>query len=158
MKMNARSSLRFWLPVAVWIGVIFAFSSDMASAEQTSRIIGPFLRWLDPEIAPATIAQVQLVVRKCAHLTEYGILGLLVYRAFVWSGKRALWPWAAASWLGAATCAGLDEFRQSFTVSRTGSPIDVMIDAVGAALGVVIYRLWSRRKNFGAAREKGGKP
>lgn len=152
--MQTRSTLRFWLPVLLWIGVIFIFSSDMASAEQTSRIIGPLLRWLVPDVSPATIGQVQLAVRKCAHLTEYGILGLLVFRAFVWSGKRSAWPWAAASWLGAATCAGLDEFRQTFTAARTGSPIDVMIDALGAALGVAIYWWWSRREKFAATSRK----
>lgn len=149
--MNARANFRFWLPVVLWVGVIFFFSSDMGSAEQTSRFIGPVLRWFYPGVTPETIAQVQLLVRKAAHLIEYGILGLLIFRAFVWSGKRSAWPWAAASWLGAATCAGLDEFRQTFTASRTGSPIDVMIDAVGAALGIALYWLWTRRKKFAGA-------
>ncbi|MFN2541920.1 MAG: VanZ family protein, partial [Chthoniobacterales bacterium] len=60
---------------------IFIGSTDLLSAEHTSRYIGPFLRWFAPHVSDATIASVQMVVRKGAHLTEYAILGALLYRA-----------------------------------------------------------------------------
>jgi VanZ family protein len=73
--------LKYWLPVLVWLCFIFIGSSDLMSAEQTSRIIRPCLRWLKPDISMQAIAQIQFVVRKCAHVTEYAILALLLWRA-----------------------------------------------------------------------------
>ncbi len=73
--------LKYWLPVLIWLCLIFIGSSDLMSADQTSRIILPMLRWLKPDISMETIAQVQFVVRKCAHMTEYAILAMLLWRA-----------------------------------------------------------------------------
>src|ERR1051325_8062067 len=81
MNMRARRFLRHWLPVLVWMALIFVGSTDVMSAEQTSRIIAPLLRWLKPNISVEAIAQVQFFVRKGAHLSEYAILALLLWRA-----------------------------------------------------------------------------
>src|SRR6266705_3467245 len=37
-----RTLLKYWLPVFIWIGVIFAGSTDIFSAEQTSRYLVSF--------------------------------------------------------------------------------------------------------------------
>ncbi|PYL64267.1 MAG: hypothetical protein DMF25_07725 [Verrucomicrobia bacterium] len=76
-----RSFLKYWLPVLIWLSFIFIGSTDLMSAEQTSRIILPLLRWLKPDVSMETIAQVQFVVRKCAHVAEYAILATLLWRA-----------------------------------------------------------------------------
>jgi VanZ family protein len=63
------------------------------SAEHTSRFIGPLLHWLYPTISPFTILRVQLFVRKLAHVSEYAVLAVLLYRAVVHTtlkGRRAL--------------------------------------------------------------------
>src|ERR1043166_8183672 len=122
--------LKVWLPVLAWMIFIFIGSTDLLSAEHTSRFIGPFLRWFAPDVSDATIASIQLVVRKCAHLTEYAILAALLYRAF----RQAVW----ISFGIAAVYAALDEFHQSFVASRTGSPWDTAIDCLGAALGLML--------------------
>jgi VanZ family protein len=116
---------------------IFIGSTDLLSAAHTSRFIGPFLRWFAPDVSDATIASVQLVVRKCGHLTEYAILAALLYRAFV---KR----WAVIAFVISALYAMLDEFHQSFVATRTGSPWDVMIDCIGALAGLAIYSIVTR--------------
>jgi len=108
------------------------------SAEHTSRFIGPFLRWFVPDVSPATIASVQLFVRKCAHLTEYAILASLLFRAFR-QGRDNFWRAASTALVIAAIYAALDEFHQSFVPSRTASPYDVAIDVAGALVGVLIY-------------------
>ena len=64
------------------MGVIFFFSTDLFSGAQTSRFIGPILKWFAPSISDDAIAAVQLVARKMAHLAEYAILSILICRAF----------------------------------------------------------------------------
>ena len=134
------------MPIIAWLIVIFLASSDMMSAEHTSRFIGPFLRWLIPDISGPTIVSIQLFVRKAAHVTEYAILGALLMRAFTHGNVRLSWRHVAAAWLVAVSCASLDEFHQSFVASRTGSPIDVTIDVFGAVCGLALYWMLARRK------------
>ena len=122
---------------------IFIGSTDLLSAAHTSRFIGPFLRWFAPDVSEATIASVQLVVRKLAHLTEYAILAMLLCRVLRLYRERIF-----AVVLGiAALHAALDEFHQSFVASRTASPWDVLIDWIGAVGGITLYALFANRKS-----------
>jgi VanZ family protein len=149
MNMNVSRFVRYWMPVFAWMSLIFVASTDLMSGQQTSRFIGPFLRWLIADISPEGIAAVQFLVRKAAHVTEYAILALLMFRAL--AGGRERQPWQAWLVLGiAAAYAALDEWHQSFVASRTGSPRDVAIDVFGALLGVLIYWWFTRRSRDGA--------
>jgi VanZ family protein len=141
-----RGFLKDWFPVVAWMIFIFIGSTDLLSAEHTSRFIGPFLRWFAPDISDATIASVQLVVRKIGHLTEYAILAVLLCRALRHGPLRADRIFVV-SFLIAAVYAALDEFHQSFVASRTGSPWDVAIDWVGAFAGLDLFRLFRDRKS-----------
>jgi VanZ family protein len=137
--------LKYWLPVFGWIIFIGINSTDLMSAEHTSRFIGPFLRWFEPNISESTIASVQLFVRKAAHLTEYAILAALLYRALR-RGQKRLFRAGISAFFIAGVCAALDEFHQSFVASRTGTPGDVAIDCAGAAAGVALSRIVNNRK------------
>jgi VanZ family protein len=134
--------LKFWLPVLAWMIFIFIGSTDLLSTEHTSRFIGPFLRWWSPDVSDATIASIQLVVRKCAHLTEYAILAALIYRALRVHRDRVL----VLAFLLAAIYAVLDEFHQSFVASRTASPWDVLIDCIGALIGLALFSFFTRNQ------------
>jgi VanZ family protein len=145
--MRMSKFLRYWTPVLVWLVLIFIGSTDLMSAEHTSRIIGPILRWLHPAISPRTIGQVQIIVRKTAHITEYAVLAMLCFRAIT----MTLWPnravlVAAIVLSCCAFFAASDEFHQSFVPSRTASLRDVVIDICGGAIGVVLYWLFRQRK------------
>ena len=105
-----RSRLAAWLPVVAWAAVIFAFSS----IPSLSSGLGVW----------------DTVLRKCAHVTEYAILGALLYRAL---GREAL-----ALAIGIAYAA-TDELHQHFVRGRHASPVDVAIDAVGVALGMLVW-------------------
>ena len=124
---------------------VFIGSTDLMSAEHTSRFIGPFLRWIAPDISTATVESIQLLVRKCAHLAEYAILAALLYRAFRYAQDN-FWRAATLTLAVATLYASLDEFHQSFVPSRTGTPWDVGIDSLGAVAGLVIYRIVSGRR------------
>ena len=137
-----------WVWVAAWMGVIFFFSTDLFSGAQTSRCIGPFLKWFVPEISAESIATVQLVVRKIAHLAEYAILSILSCHALAQRAAPAPLPLAALGQavLIAVVYAALDEWHQSWTDERFGSPLDVAIDSVGATVGAAFFAWLSRRK------------
>ncbi len=110
-----RLFIKYWLPVLLWMVFIFIGSTDLMSAEHTSRFIGPFLRWFAPDITDATIASIQLVVRKCAHLTEYAILSALLLRALRqhFIARRAPLPLSspcfAPSWMNSTNRSSLPE-------------------------------------------------
>jgi len=129
--------------VVLWFSLIFGASTDIMSSNHTSRIIGPILRWIDPNVSDATIRQFQTVIRKGAHVTEYAILALLLYRAIrrnlarppeQWCRKCAAWAWGLA-FLYAAS----DEWHQTFVPSRGGSIHDMLIDCCGAAFGLILW-------------------
>ncbi len=100
-----------WLPVLVWAGVIFAFSSI-------------------PSLSSG-LGTLDLVLRKGAHLTEYAILAMLFVRA---TGSYA-WAFPLA-----VAYAASDEVHQLFVRGRHGSPLDVAIDGVGALIGLALLR------------------
>jgi VanZ family protein len=138
---SATYFLKNWMPVVLWLALIWSFSSEMGSSRRTSRFIGPILRWLHPEISETAISHVQLVVRKGAHVMEYAVLALLLRRALRRPTKEVQhrWNWriAAAAFAIALGCAMGDEWRQSFVRDRQGQISDVAIDGAGACLGLL---------------------
>ena len=74
------------------------------------------------------------VLRKGAHMAEYGLLWFLWWRALGYGSPLAA---IAITLLWAAS----DEYHQSFVDGRHGSPWDVAIDAVGVGLGVLVARV-----------------
>src|SRR5260370_26324434 len=104
-----------WLPVLIWLAVIFLGSTNLMSAEHTSRFIVPILLWLRPGMAPKSIWIILVIMRKCAHVTEYAILALLLWRAV--RGGPALHMKMSllfgAVLLASALFAASDEFHQS---------------------------------------------
>jgi VanZ family protein len=138
--LNFREIVKAWLPVVLWMALMFFGSTDLMSAEQTSRFVTPFLRWLQPGISADAIAHVHFLVRKTAHLTEYAMLAGLLFRALRgWIGR--FWLRAAAAFAPTLAIAAADEFHQSFVPSRTPSLGDVFIDYAGAVVGIVICRI-----------------
>ena len=134
-----RRFVRYWLPALCWLLIMFVASTDLMSAEHTSRFIGPFLQWLIPDIAPETIRSVQFAVRKAAHVIEYAILAALLLRAIRGERSELRLANAALAIALAVVWAMLDEYHQSFVASRTGSTGDVLIDAAGAVVGAAGY-------------------
>ena len=136
-----------WMPVIAWMLLMFAGSTDVLSAEHTSRFFVPFLRWLDPTISIHTIIAIHFTLRKIGHFTEYAILAALLWRAlrgtFAGIGKGTL---TAGAFLVCAAFAASDEFHQSFVSTRTASLHDVMIDCIGAFVTVLLCVMFSRAR------------
>jgi VanZ family protein len=135
-----RHFLKTWLPVLIWLGVIFLGSTDLMSAEHTSRFIVPFLRWLKPNISPETLGSIHFIIRKCAHVSEYAVLALLLLRGatFMTNLKWSMSILCVSVWVACVFVAATDEFHQTFVRSRGASARDIMIDSAGAIVGLLI--------------------
>jgi VanZ family protein len=127
------------------MALIFSASSDAHSYEHSSRLIAPLLHWLFPQMPEAQVKIIHHVIRKCAHLTEYAVLALLLWRAVRRPVKNDPRPWRCPE-PGLALAivflyATSDEFHQIFVSMRTALVSDVFIDTVGGAAG--LFALWT---------------
>ncbi|MEO5802886.1 MAG: VanZ family protein [Verrucomicrobiota bacterium] len=147
---SAARFFKYWLPVILWMVLIFGASTNLGAPRNTSRIIGPFLRWLIPSINDETLEAVQYNIRKASHVTEYAILSLLLWRARrkTISNEPRGWSWSDARFaiFISAIFAVTDEFHQHFVATRQASIWDVLLDTSGAVLG--IFALWKIGKKF----------
>ena len=133
-----------WLLLLGWMGLIFMFSADSDSGATSGGIlqalVGLFSGVLGP-IAPETREWLHLLLRKAAHFTEYAVLALL-WTGVLKPGPRR-WLWAFLLTTGYAAT---DEIHQIFVPNRGPSPIDVLIDASGAATALAAFRLFTHRQ------------
>jgi VanZ family protein len=140
-----RLLVRHWLPVLVWMWIIFSASGDRQSMQHSSRIIEPVVRWLLPHLSDDAVRAIVLLARKCAHLAEFAVLALLLWRALRKAADpgNASWRWSEASLALAlvALYAASDELHQAFVPPRQGCVGDVLLDTTGAALGLLC--LWA---------------
>jgi VanZ family protein len=142
-----RNRLSRYGALALWLAFISYASTGTFAAAETSRIIGPLLRWLFPAITEQQLALAHFLTRKLAHFLEYAVLALLAARAFIPSTRDALrrrWFWCAL--LVVAAYALLDEYHQSFVPTRTASVWDSLIDTAGGATALLVLKLWRARR------------
>lgn len=117
--------LSSWLPPLLWCGLIFYLSSIPSLG--TGWGIWDF------------------ILRKIAHMVEFGVLVLLVARALrrTWSALAPAGVTALASAFSVLYAAS-DEFHQMFVPGRGPSVKDVVIDACGVALALLLSRRMAR--------------
>jgi VanZ family protein len=147
--MDFHRFFKYWFPVLLAMAFIFWMSTKTFSAENTYIIIEPILRFFSPSLSRRKIAVIHWVIRKLAHLTEYFISGLLLFRAFrSGSSERWKWRWVYSTLVVVLLLAASDEFHQSFVSTRTASVVDVGIDTVGGvlALSVCAWRFQRRSR------------
>jgi len=139
------SFAKYWLPVIACMALIFSGSGDTLSVQHTSRILAPLIHWLFPSMPQETAGQMVIVIRKCGHMTEFGLLALLIWRALLKPTRPqpTPWRWADARLVFELTVlyAATDELHQSFVPSRQGAIRDVFVDVAGA--GTALLLLWA---------------
>ncbi len=142
-----RGRLQRYVPLVLWMALIFFASTGEFSASNTNALIQPLLRWFFPHITEERIQFFHFLLRKSGHFSEYAVLGVLAAYAFSAATHAGL----RRHWLGAALLliclyALLDEYHQSFVPSRTSSIYDSMIDIAGGLTALVLIALWYRRR------------
>lgn len=138
--------LHYWLPVLLWAGLILLLSRSDFQTGFTLKVLKAVVAFLSLDVSLATLMKINAVVRKLAHVSEYFILGLLVWRALR-QGAAVAWRgrWAAGTLgIGLVWAAG-DEAYQRFQRGRHGSPLDVGFDTLGLLLALLLVYGWSRR-------------
>ena len=120
MGNNSRHTyfLKFWLPVYLYAGLIFIYSS----------LSSP------PPLAPPI-----LYGDKLLHAFEYAILGYLIARAAKNSSSPVLRSHFRIFAVCIAVLYGLsDEFHQYFVPGREAEALDVLADGAGAFIGQLL--------------------
>ena len=147
-----RKTIAFALLTLAWMVVIFLFSAQNGDdSSVTSGLIVNFIcRVLHLSPSPHAREILTFCVRKSAHMTEFGLLGLL------WLGtlKNAFGRFAGlypSAFAAASVYAASDEVHQLFSGGRAGRPTDWLIDSAGILLFLTLFWLLSRiimkRKN-----------
>jgi len=125
--------------------VMFVLSTDTFAAEHTGAALWYVLTGLVPPVTYEQYTRLHFLLRKAVHLTEYAILACLLLRAFRAGAAGAWhWRWATLTLLLVTVHAGLDEYHQAFTQSRTSSVADSVLDISGGLVALVL--LWLRRR------------
>lgn len=138
-----RNRLSRYLPLVLWLGVIWLASSPQMSASQTSRFVAPIARFFYPEISLEELRVVHVAVRKTAHFVEYAVLALIAARAFLGSRRPLLNRyWFLLAFALVVVCSLLDEYHQSLISSRTGTIYDSLLDMTGGLVALTSIFLW----------------
>ena len=134
----------------LWMIVIFIFSNQDASksADYSDSLIKSTIvniyKLFDNNPTEEKIEEIvetwDLPVRKLAHLTEYFILGVLMFLTLNSYNIKIIYIVILLCFLYAVS----DEIHQLFVIGRYGNIIDVLIDTLGSTLGVFLVK---RKKN-----------
>ena len=112
-----------WLPLIAWMGIIFWSSSQ-------------------PQPIDLPESWQEVLLGKVGHVIGYAWLGLLWWR--VLAAHRFTSEPRTLAFILTVLYAISDEYHQTFVPGRNGTPVDVLLDAAGAGLGLWLLRRWQR--------------
>ena len=160
-----KKTISWLLPIA-WMGVIFYSSAQPYQDQDVKPLLEDMidLSFLEPilsgiafvyhysEVSVANLGVygfIEFFIRKGAHVGVFFVLFLLFYLAFVQTFTRGKWNMHFAFIL-TVVYAALDEWHQGFTPNRTPYVGDVLLDSIGAMIGVGLLLLifWWRNKKL----------
>ncbi len=138
-----------WSLVLGWMILIFLLSaqtgpeSGALSGGLTEALIA-LIRPLFPD-ARLLVESLESALRTHAHFIAYFVLGILLMNALT----RDTLQTAASirSFIISILYAASDEIHQYFVPGRAAELQDVLVDALGALMGILLFRLWMRQHN-----------
>ena len=141
------------LTTVAWAVLVFCLSTERFGSDFSQTLVAQALALLHISVSARTLHILDTLLRKAAHITEYGILAFLVYGSF---GEQQPFRWRLrqATW-----CVGIiglysltDELHQRYVPGRNASLVDCAIDVAGAAIAVLMI-FEARRLFWHASRD-----
>jgi VanZ family protein len=128
-----------WVVCLAWAALIFYLSTQAFGPDLSRALLAWTLDLLHLPVSGGIFHLLHLLLRGLAHLVEYAILALLLY-GLPGEKNRGLWrPRRAMFCIMVATVYSLtDEFHQLFVPGRHGSLLDCGLDAIGAAMAMLV--------------------
>lgn len=117
---NRKEFLNYFLFI-LWMGVIFYLSNQ-------------------PDLKSGLENRTDFILRKTAHITEYGILTFLSWRAIGDGGTKKGLRYLIAAIIFSVLYAVSDEYHQLFVDGRVGSLIDIAIDSIGVLIAAILIK------------------
>ncbi len=107
-------NIRRWLPLIIWLMMIFGLSSI-------------------PGLSPDDVGLFRLPAGsdKIVHFIEYAIFAMLYYRGLSYGGVRIRWSIVIIVIMSGIAVAALDEMYQSYIPRRDSSLYDLVLDSAG---------------------------
>ena len=156
-KDKVRKNKIYSMVTCLWIVIIFSFS--LQPGETSGQISSGLGEWIIEEVLSNVIKNIEdiqpeqwewihFLLRKCAHFTEYFILGILMNLTMeqMKRSRKVRWTLAAC-----VLVASTDETIQRFVEGRSGQLSDVLLDSVGALCGIgcvlIIERICRKKVN-----------
>ena len=150
--------IRYWVPVILVMFIIFFASSQPYEKQNVRPMLGKII---NEEFVKVKFSHtkfnydgheisirskgvpgfIEFFIRKAAHLTEYCFLGFLLLRAFYSVTNLTRVVAVIITLFISFVYAFSDEFHQVLTPHRTSLFIDVILDSLGACLGILLFLL-----------------
>ena len=151
---------KMWLGVCIALGMVtlLIWGNSMHTSTQSAQQSGSLLAFLTPWLTALGIQPegFHSILRKLAHFSEYGLLGVL-WTMELWLGPHREKRRGAMERLSfCMLTAFLDETIQLFVPGRSGEIRDVWIDTAGAwtwivittCLACIVVKFLNRNKNI----------
>ena len=133
---------RWILYIVLCLIVFFIWDNSLQNGGTSDGFSLIFAEWLAP-IADklgfyGNIWALNRIIRKLAHLTEFTILGGVLYVVL----RRYIEYGIVVKTIGVGiVIASLDEFIQLFSLGRSSQLSDVLIDTIGIIIGISVVKL-----------------
>ena len=133
---------RWILYIVLCLIVFFIWDNSLQNGGTSDGFSLIFAKWIAPIANKlcfyGNIWALNRIIRKLAHLTEFTILGGVLYVVL----RRYIEYGTVVKTIGVGiVIASLDEFIQLFSLGRSSQLSDVLIDTVGIIIGISVVKL-----------------
>ena len=133
---------RWILYIVLCLIVFFIWDNSLQNGGTSDGFSLIFAKWIAPIANKlgfyGNIWALNRIIRKLAHLTEFTILGGVLYvvlRRYIEYGT------VVKTIVVGIVIASLDEFIQLFSLGRSSQVFDVLIDTIGIIIGILVVKL-----------------
>ena len=133
---------RWILYIVLGLIVFFIWDNSLQNGGTSDGFSLIFAKWIAPIANKlgfyGNIWALNRIIRKLAHLTEFTILGGVLYVVL----RRYIEYGTVVKTIGVGiVIACLDEFIQLFSLGRSSQVFDVLIDTIGIIIGILVVKL-----------------